>query len=45
MKTLKIPQGFYVNFDWEVKLPTFICSCGEEILDTPSHRLQSLNAN
>lgn len=38
---LKIPKDYFKDIKFHIDLPTFICSCGECVLDTPSNRLQS----
>lgn len=41
-KYITIPKVFFKDVKYELKVPTFICSCGEEVLDCPKNRLQSL---
>lgn len=41
-KKVKVPKSFFKGCNFKIKLPTFVCSCGKKILDTPSNRLQSL---
>lgn len=41
MKVIKIPKDFFKKLNFKITAPTFICSCGEEVLDTPENRLQS----
>lgn len=40
-KHIKIPKNFFKDLKYEVNVPTFKCSCGEKVLDTPTNRLQS----
>lgn len=37
----KVPKNFFKNLDYKITVPTIICSCGEEVLDTLTNRLQS----
>lgn len=42
MKHITIPKDFFKNIDFKIEVPTFICSCGDKVLDTPHNRLQSI---
>jgi len=40
-REFKVPKNFFKNLDYKITVPTIICSCGEEVLDTLTNRLQS----
>jgi hypothetical protein len=37
-KTINIPKDYFKNVDFKIQVPTIICVCGKEILDTPTNR-------
>ena len=40
---IKIPKEFFNKLKWKVKIPTIKCKqCGEDILDTPTNRLNNM---
>ena len=40
---IKIPKAFFNKLKWKVKIPTIKCKqCGEDILDTPTNRLNNM---
>lgn len=41
MKKIKIPKDYLKGLGYKVEMPTFICACGKEVLDTPTNRKQS----
>ena len=40
-REFKVPKDFFKNLHYKITVPTIICSCGEEVLATPSNILQS----
>jgi hypothetical protein len=40
-KIIKIPKDFFKDLKFKIDLPTFKCSCGKEVLDTPANRLEA----
>lgn len=36
-----LPKNYLKNLNFKINIPTFICSCGEKVLDTPENRVQS----
>lgn len=45
MKFIKVNSKLFKKIKFKLTLFTFECSCGKKVLDTPSHRLQSLLNN
>lgn len=41
MKMIKIDKDIFKNLEYKMNVPTFECSCRQEILDTPDNRLLS----
>ena len=41
-KYIKITPDMFKDLEFKIELPTFQCSCGEEILLTPENMEQSL---